>query len=441
MTVRKKFLWAALSLVAGAFLFTGCKPVEDDDTPELVISGANVVAVGETITLTAQKNNIDSSVVVSWSSSNSAIASITGNNTSCTVKGVADGDVTITAVAGSVEKTWGVKVGAGGSGSGGTGVYADFYNYPTGKVNANGTLTLKNQVASEVLVFTDSVKPENYIGTIASLSSIKVKLTSGKFYNIVAVQKSTYEENPTQATQASKLAYYSDTQGYTVSVSADSLTGSGTWIFNNSTNYWVSIDSVDGQSTYAVIAPKTQRVAVPTQTNKSYDYKIVYKKELKYNDVTLAISEVSRQEQNDTAVFKSTNNYTVTTDLSLSLDSEYDKLAPSVQLINNSGKSIRVYNGNIQVTSFGELESDDYVALDGETAFFTGFTAGASTSAIKIRSTAWTSAIDCTENMTLEKGKVYVITVGKNTSTEAGASPVTWTVAQKEASEIYDTEE
>ena len=437
MILRKhKFFLAAMILAASSFMFMGC-PGPDDD-PSISIAGSKTVAAGSEITLTATKNNFSSTI--NWTvATGSDYASIKeSSDTSCVVTGIKAGTAIIRASAAGASADYSVTVTGE---SGGTGVFADFYKYPTGKQDSTGTLTLKNQVASEVLVFTDSVKPENYIGTIESLSSIKVKLNSGKFYNIVAVQKSTYEENPTQATQASKLAYYSDTQGYTVSVSADALTGSGTWIFNNSTNYWVSIDSVDGQSTYAVIAPKTQRVAVPTQTNKSYDYKIVYKKELKYNDVTLAISEISRQEQNDTAVFKSANNYTVTTDLSLSLDAEYDKLAPSVQLINNSGKSIRVYNGNIQVTSFGELESEDYVALDGETAFFTGFTANASASAIKIRSTAWNSAIECTENVTLAKGKVYVITVGKNTSTETGASPVTWSVEEKAASEIYDSEE
>jgi hypothetical protein len=319
-------------------------------------------------------------------------------------------------------------------------LYKDFYNYPDGRANASGTLTLKNNVASTILVFTDSVSPENYIGTIGSLSSIKVKLNSNKFYNIVAVQKSVYEENPNQATRASKLAYYSDTQGYTVTVSADNLTGSGNWIFNNNTNYWVSIESTDGQETYAVIAPSTQRVSVPAQTDKSYDYKIVYKKELKYQGKTLAVSEISRKDQNDTAVFKAANNYTVTTDLAVNVEKEYEALAPSVQLINNSGKSIRVYNGNIQVTSFGELNSEDYVCIDGETAFFTGFSAGASSTGLKIRSTAWDGAKECTENVTFQKGKVYVVNVSKNTSTEAGASPVIWTVTETDASKVYDAE-
>ena len=78
-------------------------------------------------------------------------------------------------------------------------LYKDFANYPIGKQNSTGTLTLKNQVNSKVLVFKDSVSPANYIGTIPALESIKVKLNSGKFYNIVAVQQSVYEANPTLA--------------------------------------------------------------------------------------------------------------------------------------------------------------------------------------------------------------------------------------------------
>lgn len=435
MTVRKKFLWAALSLVAGAFLFTGCDPVPapPDDPPELVISGANVVAVGETITLTAQKNNIDSSVVVSWSSSNSSIASITSNNTSCTVKGVADGDVTITAVAGSVATTWGVKVGAGGSG--GTGVYADFYNYPTGKQNSSGTLTLKNQVNSKVLVFTDSVAPANYIGTIPALESIKVKLSAGKFYNIVAVQQAVYEEDPTLAAQTSKLAYYSDIQAYTVSVSPENLTGSATWIFNNNTNYWVSVEHVDNSGeTFAVIAPNAKRVSVPVQTNNSYPYKIVYKKELKYNNMTIAVAEKTSMEENDEASFYNLTSFT--TDLNGTASQEYDDLAPSVQFINNTGKTIRVYNGQIQLTDAG-VSADDYTLATGVTAYFTAFTAETSSTSLNVRSVAWSGTKYCTESATFEKGKVYIVKAEANTGTDKDTTPVLWTVSEKNASEFY----
>ncbi len=319
-------------------------------------------------------------------------------------------------------------------------VYSNFYNYPNGRKDASGRLTLKNLVSTPVLVFTDSVDGANYIGTIPALSNITVKLNPGKFYNIVAVQKSLYEENPLEATQTSKLAYYSAVQAYTVNVSAENLTGNGTWIFNNSTNYWVSIESVDDTQTFAVIAPRAQRVKVPTQSNRSYDYKIVYKKELKYNDVTVAVSEVSRQDQNDTAVFRQTNNFTVTTDLSLSVDNEYSSLNPSVQLINNSGKSLRVYNGEIQVSSFGALDADDYVCISGETAFFTGFTANSNSTGLKVRSTAWNGAIACTESTVFQKGKVYVITVTNNPSNDPNASPLTWSVVEKNASEFYSAE-
>ena len=83
--------------------------------------------------------------------------------------------------------------------------YKDFYNYPTGKQNSKGTLTLENQINSEVLVFTSTVEPQNYIGTIPAASSITVKLDAGKFYNIVAVQKEVYDEKKEQALRLQSL--------------------------------------------------------------------------------------------------------------------------------------------------------------------------------------------------------------------------------------------
>ncbi len=314
-------------------------------------------------------------------------------------------------------------------------LYKDFANYPDGKQNSTGTLTLKNQVNSKVLVFTDSVSPANYIGTIPAMESIKVKLNSGKFYNIVAVQQSVYEENPTLAAQTSKLAYYSDIQAYTVSVSPENLTGSATWIFNNNTNYWVSVEKVDNSGeTYAVIAPNAKRVSVPVQTNTSYPYKIVYKKELKYNNVTIAVAEKTSMAENDEASFF--NLTTFTTDLNGTAAKEYDDLAPTVQFINNSGKTLRVYNGQLQLTDAG-VSTDDYTLASGVTAFFTSFTAGTSATTLGVRSVAWNGEQKCTEAITFEKGKVYVVTVTANTGDDKETNPVLWKVAEKSAESFY----
>ena len=193
-------------------------------------------------------------------------------------------------------------------------LYKDFANYPTGRQSASGLLTLTNEVNSAVLVFTDSVSAQNYIGTIPALSSITVSLPAGKFYSIVAVTKNAYEENQTLAAQSSVLAYYSNLQAYSVSVSPEDLTGSATWIFNNNTNYWVSVEKTDNSGdTYAVIAPNAKRVSIPVQKNQSYDYKVVYKKQLKYRNNIIAVSNITSMEDNDTASFM--NLTTFTTDL------------------------------------------------------------------------------------------------------------------------------
>ena len=317
-------------------------------------------------------------------------------------------------------------------------IYKDFANYPQGKQDAAGTLTLKNQVNSKVLVFTDSVSPANYIGTIPALESIKVKLPSGKFYNIVAVQQSAYEENPPLAIQTSKLAYYSDTQAYTVSVSPENLTGSATWIFNNNTNYWVSVEYVDNSGeTYAVIAPNAKRVCIPVQTNASYPYKIVYKKELKYRNITIAVAEKTSMEENDEASFYNLTSFT--TDLNGTAAQEYDDLAPTVQFINNTGKTLRVYNGQVQLSDAGST-TDDYTLAAGLTAFFTDFTDGTNTASLNARSVAWNGNQSCTKSVSLKNGKVYVVTASINTGSDKNTKPILWTVTEKDAGEFYSVQ-
>ena len=314
-------------------------------------------------------------------------------------------------------------------------IYKDFANYPQGKQDARGTLTLKNQVNSKVLVFTDSVSPSNYIATIPALESIKVKLNSGKLYNIVAVQQSVYEENPTLAVQTSKLAYYSDTQAYTVSVSPENLTGSATWIFNNNTNYWVSVEHVDNSGeSYAVIAPNAKRVTIPVQTNASYPYKIVYKKELKYNNITIAVAEKTSMEENDEASFYNLTSFT--TDLNGTTAEEYDDLVPTVQFINNTGKTIRVYNGQVQLSDAGSV-SEDYTLASGLTAFFTSFTEGTNSTSLNIRSVAWNGSQTCSKSVSFENGKVYVVTAAINTGKDKKTNPLVWTVSEKSAETFY----
>ena len=316
-------------------------------------------------------------------------------------------------------------------------MYANFANYPTGKQSSTGKLKLTNEVNTSVLVFTDSVSPENYIGTIPALSSINVALTAGKFYSIVAVTKTAYETDKTLAAQSSTLAYYSNSQAYSVSVSPEDLTGSATWIFNNNTSYWASIEKVDGTGTYAVIAPNALRVSVPMQTNKSYDYKVVYKKQLKFNNTVIAVANKTSKVENNTASFY--NLTTFTTDLNGVPTSDNSDLAPTVQFINNTGKTLRVYNGQKQLTDSGII-SDDYTIAHGIAGFFSGFTSGALASAINVRCVGWTGAFNCTDTTTLENGKVYKVTVSIASGANTETPTLAWNVQAVDADDFYTAE-
>ena len=325
-------------------------------------------------------------------------------------------------------------------------VYENFVNYPKGKQNAKGLLTLTNEANTSVLVFTDSVDGENYIGTIPSLSSINVSLEPGKFYSIVTVSKDAYEMDQDLAVQSSVLVYYSDIQAYTVSVSPENLTGSATWVFNNHTSYWVSVEKIDSSGeAYAVIAPMAKQVCVPVQTNRNYDYRIVYKKQLKYNGNIIAISNKTSCIENDTASFM--NLTTFTTDLYGDATNDNSDLAPTIKFVNQTGKTLRVYNGQVQLTDTG-ICADDYTLASGISAFFTGFTAGTSISNLNIRNVAWPSNYYCSDTSTkLQNGYVYIVTVRNSgsynsygSSTSSNNVSLSWSVS-KEPANLFYTEE
>lgn len=314
-------------------------------------------------------------------------------------------------------------------------LYKDFYNYPKGKQDSTGTLTLKNNLGYAVLCFVDSVDGKNYIGTVPATGEIIVKLTEGTFYNIVTVSKKSYEENPALAKQSSKLTYYSNTQAYAIQVAADDLVGGATWVFNNKTDYWVSVESVDGSGErFAVIKPKAQNVSIPVAKNATYMYKVVYLKELKYKGTIMGIAEKTAMEENDVASFQNIDKWTL--DLTgKNLTTNDDDLSPTVQFINNSGKSVAVYNGQIQLCDYG-ISADDYWCADGITALFVdSFTEGSNTSGIIARSPAWEFPEQCNIDKAMEKGKVYVITLKKNTTT---TNKVSWDVTEKDAVSFYD---
>lgn len=173
------------------------------------------------------------------------------------------------------------------------------------------------------------------------------------------------------------------------------------------------------------------------QTNTTFPYKIVYKKELKYNNITIAVAEKTSMSENDEASFY--NLTTFTTDLNGTSAKEYDDLAPTVQFINNTGKTVRVYNGQIQLTDAG-ISTDDYTLASGVTAYFTGFTDGTSATTLSVRSVAWNSAAACSEDIKFTKGKVYVVTATANTGDDSATKPVKWTVTEKTADDFYSAE-
>lgn len=432
---------------------TSCSSSDDKDVDvtSVTVAGSDTVKIGNSEQYTATVLPSDATdKTVNWtlSPNNSDIAEIqnvAGSSASILLTGKKAGQVTIIATAGgvsSISKT--VTISEDGA-SAGTGIYADFYNYPTGKQNASGTLEVVNQLTtSQVLIFDGTVEAANYIGTINGNSSIKVKLDADKFHTIVGILKSDYDEKEDLALcgQSSTLTYYSSTMAYKVSVSPDSLAGAGKWIFNNNTNYWASIEAVDNSKTYAVIQPKALRVTVPIELNTSYDYKIVYKKELKYQDTVLAITDSTLQSQNDTVQVSESTTTTFTTDINGIGTGNLGDLAPSVLFINNSGKSVRIYNGQVQLSNITNKTAEDYVVISGATAMVTGLTSGSSSAGITVRSVSWSGPIACTESVTMDKGKVYVIKIedDKNygVTGSPSTSPIKWTVTEKEAKDYYD---
>lgn len=304
-------------------------------------------------------------------------------------------------------------------------VFAEFVNYPKGKESPKGTLKIENLLTTEsILVFNGSVEGKNYVGTVAEGSSINVKLEADKFHTLIGICKSAYEKNPKQATQVSARTYYSNTQGYTVKLSPSNLSGAGRWTFNNKTSYWVQIKNLDESQTYAVIQPNMQQVTVPVELNKTYTYKIIYEEEIKLNDIVLAINPYSDDAQNDSFMLTSGNTRR-DTNLTGIENSAAAKSDPIVQVINNSGKGLFLYNGDTRLAEFSST-SADFVLNNGGQGYFTGFANNTNLSALEVDSTAWSNGKykcdakneDASE-VSMESGKVYVVEI---TGTDSSSS-------------------
>jgi hypothetical protein len=289
-------------------------------------------------------------------------------------------------------------------------LYKDFYKYPAGRTDPSGTLTIRNAVNSKVLLFTDSVSASNYIGVVEGLNSVKVKLPEEKFYTIVAVDKTIYEDKETQAYQFSDITYYSNLQPYSISVKPNSLFGAGTWILANQSNYWVALQKVDGSGeNWAVLAPSTLRTTIPIPIATSFDYVPHYYKELKYNGKVIALVEYDDTSQADT-VSTSTENPSFNTSIGKNVTPPSPNLKPAVLLTNNCDKTVRVYMGQNNQLSPSGNPGEDYAMASGWTAMITSrIEVGTNTNDINFDSISWSSREYVKENKVMQKDHVYRI--------------------------------
>ena len=347
---------------------------------------------------------------IAWSvnSAGTTGATISGNTLNTTGAGILTVTAKITnglAEGTPFTKDFAITVTDGTAGS----PYSGFYNYPAGRVDVNnGRLTIQNTAASEVLLFAGTVDKDSYIGTVGSLGSVKVKLSEEKFYSIVAVEKSIYEERQAQAAQYNTLTYYSNTQGYTISVSPSNTYGGGNWVFNNNTTYWVEIKKIDLSMNYAVIAPGALRVTIPIGIGEIYDYSVHFRKEIKSAGKVVALVETSDPTQNNT-VQVSFENPTFTTNIN-PVDVPAN-IKPAVMVKNEAAQTVRVYYSQTQKTN--GAPGGDFVVVGGQRQLISGFEAGDDVKNINFGATAWFANkwVPASLSKSMTADKVYEITI------------------------------
>jgi len=299
----------------------------------------------------------------------------------------------------------------------------DFYNYPTGRVDTTGLLTINNTIASETLLFYEKVDKDNYIGTIGSLGSVRVKMPDQKFYAIIAVQKDNYIERKAQADQFHQMAYYSNTQAYTISVSPSSIWGGGNWRFNNYTNYWVEVKKADLSQNYAVIQPNAKSVNIPIEIGVIYDYSLYYSRDLKYNGMIIAKVETTNPKKDDVVQVNADNPTRVTDieDVNVTANTK-----PYVMVINNSAVGIRVFYSNTQKTN--GAPQGDITVQSGQRLLFAGFEPEDLTTNLNFRAASWQTNhryVPESQSMPMQRDKVYEVTIPSGAEPAASAITVT----------------
>jgi len=312
--------------------------------------------------------------------------------------------------------------------------YKDFRNYPVGRQDSSSLLTVQNSYNSPVLLFHTDFAPENYIGTVGSLDTIKVKLEDEKFYTIIAVDKADYEERRFQASQFSSLTYYSRTQAFDVKVNSGLTSGNRQWVLNNNTKYWCKVVDVSSPATvYAVLAPGTIRVTLPLSVGDYYDYEPVFMQEIKYQGNVIALSEFSDRHSGGTTNVDTNPVYTSNFPVTLN----FTNIKPNVLLINNSGRTVRIYKTKATQLTNGTVGSD-WTIGSGSRALVTGFDVGDNTEDIFVWAVGWTAGnqdgfkqvTGTNTSIVMENNKVYQITVGSEAST--------FSVVEFDASDIYE---
>lgn len=314
-----------------------------------------------------------------------------------------------------------------GNGSGNTttipAVYNGFYNYPNGRVDSTGTLKVTNNAAMDVLLFNGTVTAENYLGTVGSLGSVLLKLPDEKFYSIVSVSKSNYEEKATQAAQLSYLTYYSNTQGYNVTVSTSAASGSGTWLINNPTSYWVEFKTSDEQQNLAVVAPRATRVAVPIEINKDIDFHVFFKKEITFNGKIVAVVETTDTRLYDTAVANADNSFTFPTTIGSNGLNPSASLKPSVMIRNNMQRgTVYCKKSNSYLTN-GATSAGNLSVPAGQSQLYVGLSAGDALNTINFENQAWLAEngnLWMTDDTVMENGKLYIIELTGNADGAGG---------------------
>ena len=308
--------------------------------------------------------------------------------------------------------------GSGGdedNGGGTPAVYNGFYNYPLGRRDLNGRLTIKNNSNTEVLLFDGKVEKDCYLGTVSALSSANLKLSEEKFYSIVAVEKSSYEEKAAQASQTSYFTYYSNTTPYQVDVSVSGTSGTATWMINNPTNFWVRFANISGTAqNYAVVAPKALRVAVPIQPDTAYDYRVYFTKEISFNGKVIATVDTTDPALSNTAVATSANNYQYNTLVGTDFNPS-NNVKPSILIKNNTtDRSVYVRKGNVQLNN-GVSSVEGLPVIAGTSQIYVGLEVGDNLNTINFENVGWTDSklgnLWVEDDIVMEAGKVYTITL------------------------------